>query len=122
MRRYETIFIADPDIPEERRSQIFDKIKDTVKVQNGFIAEFDEWGIKKLAYEMPVFAGLSYMATGKSKESLMIFSHIQNRNQATQLAKLLKENGIDLDQKGVGFMQVIKVEDVIGSFEEEIEV
>ncbi|OQY11539.1 MAG: 30S ribosomal protein S6 [Desulfobacteraceae bacterium 4572_19] len=52
MRRYETIFIADPDIPEERRSQIFDKIKDTVKVQNGFIAEFDEWGIKKLAYEI----------------------------------------------------------------------
>ncbi len=76
---------------------------------------------KKLAYEMPVFAGLSYMAAGKSKGSLMIFSHIQNRNQATQLAKLLKENGIDLNKKGVGFIQVIKVESVIGSFEEDIE-
>ncbi len=77
---------------------------------------------KKLAFEMPVFAGLSYMASGKSKRALMIFSHIQKRSQAIQLAKLLKGNGIDFDKKGVGFMQVIKVEDVIGSFEEEIEV
>ncbi|MCF7792839.1 MAG: PTS sugar transporter subunit IIA [Candidatus Cloacimonetes bacterium] len=76
---------------------------------------------KTLAYEMPIFAGLSYMAQGKSKRSSLIFAHIENRNLAKKLAKLLKENGIDLTKKGVGFLQTIKVEDIIGNFEEDID-
>jgi mannitol/fructose-specific phosphotransferase system IIA component (Ntr-type) len=76
---------------------------------------------KKLAYEMPVFAGLSYMAQGKSKHSSLIFAHIEYREIARKLANLLKENGIDLYKTGVGFIQTIKVDDVIGNFEEDIE-
>ncbi|MCK4696536.1 MAG: hypothetical protein KAT74_12270, partial [Candidatus Cloacimonetes bacterium] len=76
---------------------------------------------KKLAYEIPVFAGLSYMAQGKSKRSNVIFAHIENKDIAHKLAGLLKENGIDLDKKGVGFIQTIKVEDIIGNYEEDIE-
>ena len=76
---------------------------------------------KKLAYEMPIFAGLSYMTQGKSKKSILIFAHIENKEKVHKLAKLLKENGIDLDKKGVGFIQIIKVETVIGNYEEEIE-
>ncbi len=76
---------------------------------------------RKLAYEMPVFAGLSYMAQGKSKESNVILAHIENKNTANKLAELLKENGIDLDKKGVGFIQIIRVESIIGSYEEDIE-
>ena len=76
---------------------------------------------KKLAYEVPVFAGLSYMAQGKSKLSSLIFAHIENRETAHKLAELLKSNGIDLNSKGVGFIQTIRVENVIGNFEEEIE-
>ncbi|MDO9578322.1 MAG: PTS sugar transporter subunit IIA [Candidatus Cloacimonadales bacterium] len=76
---------------------------------------------KKLAYEMPVFAGLSYMAQGKSQHSNLIFAHIEYRDIARKLANLLKENGIDLNKTGVGFIQTIKVENIIGNFEEDIE-
>ena len=76
---------------------------------------------KKLAYEMPVFAGLSYMAQGKSQHSNLIFAHIEYRDIARKLANLLKENGIDLHKTGVGFIQTIKVENVIGNFEEDID-
>ncbi|MDP8200746.1 MAG: PTS sugar transporter subunit IIA [Candidatus Tenebribacter burtonii] len=76
---------------------------------------------RKLAYEMPVFAGLSYMAQGKNKESNVILAHIENKNTANKLAELLKENGIDLDKTGVGFIQVIRVENIIGNYEEDIE-
>ncbi|MBC8465899.1 PTS sugar transporter subunit IIA, partial [bacterium] len=76
---------------------------------------------KKLAYEMPVFAGLSYMAQGKSQHSYLIFAHIEYRDIARKLANLLKENGIDLNKTGVGFIQTIKVDEVIGNFEEDIE-
>ena len=76
---------------------------------------------KKLAYEVPVFAGLSYMAQGKSKHSNVIFAYVENKGVAHQLVDLLKENGIDLDKKGVGFIQIIKVDDIIGNFEEDID-
>lgn len=76
---------------------------------------------RKMAYEMPIFAGLSYMAEGKSKESRVIIATLPHRHDATRLALLLKDNGIDLDATGVGFMHLIKIERTIGSFEEDID-
>ncbi len=52
MRRYETIFIVDPDISEEIRNQLFTKSKELVASMGGFLALFDEWGAKKLAYDI----------------------------------------------------------------------
>jgi len=52
MNRYETIFISDPDISEEIRKQLFKKTTDLIEKQNGFICLFDEWGNKKLAYQI----------------------------------------------------------------------
>lgn len=77
---------------------------------------------KKMAYEMPIFAGLSYMAQGKSKQSDLVFAFLDNKDQADKLAKLLKENGIDLNKKGIGFIQLIKIDNVIGNPEVEIEI
>ncbi len=52
MRRYETIFISDPDISEADRKQVFDKAKELIDQQKGLIIKFDEWGLKKLAYDI----------------------------------------------------------------------
>jgi small subunit ribosomal protein S6 len=52
MRRYETIFIADPDLAEEDQAALLDRIKDTVSQNSGRMIEFDEWGQRKLAYEI----------------------------------------------------------------------
>ncbi|MCF7859857.1 MAG: PTS sugar transporter subunit IIA [Candidatus Cloacimonetes bacterium] len=76
---------------------------------------------RKLAYEMPVFAGLSYMAQGKNKKSNVIIAHVENKNTVNKLADLLKENGIDLDKRGVGFIQLIRVDNIIGNHEEDID-
>jgi len=50
MRRYETIFISDPDISEDDRTLLFGKIKDLIAKLNGYLVVFDEWGVRKLAY------------------------------------------------------------------------
>ncbi|MBN1327795.1 MAG: PTS sugar transporter subunit IIA [Candidatus Cloacimonetes bacterium] len=76
---------------------------------------------RKLAYEMPIFAGLSYMAQGKSKTSRLIFALIDNSTTAHKLAGILKANGIDLSRKGVGFIQTIKIDNIIGNPEENVE-
>jgi small subunit ribosomal protein S6 len=52
MRRYETIFISSPDAPEEARDQVFQKTKDLISQMEGFLVNFDEWGSRKLAYEI----------------------------------------------------------------------
>ncbi|MBW2218527.1 MAG: 30S ribosomal protein S6 [Deltaproteobacteria bacterium] len=52
MRRYETIFISDPDLSETERGQVFEKTKNLISDYNGILVVFDEWGIKKLAYDI----------------------------------------------------------------------
>ena len=52
MRRYETIFIVDPDISDEVRSQLFTKSQEMVASMGGVLVLFDEWGAKKLAYDI----------------------------------------------------------------------
>jgi len=76
---------------------------------------------KKLAYEMPIFAGLSYMAHGKSNKSMMIMASVSERRIVDKLALLLKDNGIDLNVPGIGYIQLIPVFCKIGTTEEQIE-
>ncbi|MBI9076497.1 MAG: 30S ribosomal protein S6 [Desulfatibacillum sp.] len=52
MRRYETIFISDPDLPEDNRAALFERLQGLITENNGYIAFFDEWGARKLAYEV----------------------------------------------------------------------
>ncbi len=52
MKRYETVFIADPDITEDLRVQLFEKVKTLNTAEGGVLLEFDDWGNKKLAYEI----------------------------------------------------------------------
>jgi len=50
MRRYETIFIADPDLQEDARKTLFDKYKNLLQQGGGILIDFDDWGNRKLAY------------------------------------------------------------------------
>ncbi len=52
MRKYETIFISDPDLQDQTRSDLFDKIRNIIAKENGILLDFDDWGNKKLAYEI----------------------------------------------------------------------
>ena len=52
MRKYETVFISDPDLQDQTRSDLFDKVRNIIAKENGIVLDFDEWGNKKLAYEI----------------------------------------------------------------------
>jgi small subunit ribosomal protein S6 len=52
MRRYETVFIVNPELSEEQRQPIFDKLKGILSEDREVLVKFDEWGHKKLAYEI----------------------------------------------------------------------
>lgn len=52
MRRYETIFIVDPDVSDEQRGSIFTRLEELFTQFGGLQVARDEWGVKKLAYEI----------------------------------------------------------------------
>jgi len=51
MNHYETIFIVDPDTPDTDQEPIFEKLKSMI-AETGMLVIFDDWGVKKLAYEI----------------------------------------------------------------------
>ena len=52
MRRYETIFITHPELSEEELSELQAKINSILASLKGDLIKFDDWGIKKLTYEI----------------------------------------------------------------------
>jgi small subunit ribosomal protein S6 len=52
MRRYETIIIIDPDLSAEEREPVLARVKDVIAQQDGYLAFIDDWGTRKLAYEI----------------------------------------------------------------------
>jgi len=52
MRRYETIIIIDPDLSDDERDPVFVRLKEVISQQGGLLVLIDEWGSKKLAYEI----------------------------------------------------------------------
>ncbi|MBZ2175407.1 30S ribosomal protein S6 [Schnuerera sp. xch1] len=51
MRKYEAVFIFMASLEEEKRNQLFDRLKGIIE-KDGTISNVDEWGNRKLAYEI----------------------------------------------------------------------
>jgi len=51
MRNYETIFVLRPNLEEEKRNSMIEKFTGIISA-NGEIKKVDEWGTRKLAYEI----------------------------------------------------------------------
>lgn len=52
MRRYETIIITDPDLGEEARKSLTGKMGELMAAESGYLIKQDDWGVRKLAYEI----------------------------------------------------------------------
>ncbi|HEC31966.1 MAG TPA: 30S ribosomal protein S6 [Deltaproteobacteria bacterium] len=50
MRRYETLFIVDPELTDENLKEVAEKFKNIILADKGHIIKYDEWGKRKLAY------------------------------------------------------------------------
>jgi len=51
MRKYETLFVVRPDVEEEKRVGLIEKFKSIIE-KDGEVEGVNEWGMKKLAYEI----------------------------------------------------------------------
>ena len=52
MKKYETIFILDANLEEEPAQAVLEKVKGIITQANGEILKVEDWGKRKLAYEV----------------------------------------------------------------------
>ncbi len=52
MKRYETIFITHPELSEEDHAELEKKLRSTVAAWKGDVIKLEDWGTKKLGYEI----------------------------------------------------------------------
>jgi small subunit ribosomal protein S6 len=69
MRRYETIFITDPDLQDKDRDSLTQRLDKLISQQEGTLLKIDDWGQKRLAYEIKKkqrghYIRLDYCGTG----------------------------------------------------------
>ena len=69
MNKYELCVVVSAKIEEEERAQVVDKCKALVERFGGQITEVDEWGKKRLAYEVQ-----------KMKEAFYYFVQFESDN------------------------------------------
>ncbi|MGD8561248.1 MAG: 30S ribosomal protein S6 [Desulfarculaceae bacterium] len=55
MRHYETLFIISPDLPEEDTTGVMDKFTGILSEAGANVAKVDNWGRRRLAYEVKKF-------------------------------------------------------------------
>lgn len=84
MRRYETIFITDPDLSSEERDPVLQRVADVINQGDGYLAFTDEWGARKLAYEIKkrdrgYYIRFDFCGTGEVVNEIERFFRIDDR-------------------------------------------
>jgi len=100
MRRYETIFIIDNDLSEEGRPPIFEKLKDLIQQHNGLQVMVDEWGTKRLAYEIKkktrgYYVCLDYCGSGTLVNEIERFFRIDDH--VLKYMTVLLDKDVDIE-------------------------
>ncbi|KGG80005.1 30S ribosomal protein S6 [Caloranaerobacter azorensis H53214] len=83
MRKYEAMFILVPDLEEEVRNNIIEKFKGIIE-QNGTVEKVDEWGVRRLAYEIKHYAEGYYVVINFQAESSVV-------NELDRISKITEQ-------------------------------
>jgi small subunit ribosomal protein S6 len=122
MRRYETIFIVDNDLPEEERFPISEKLKDLIHQHNGLLVAIDEWGGKRLAYEIRkkshgYYVRWDYCGSGVLVDEIERFFRIDDRILKYMTVLLGKDIDIDMIKEEIANAEKMKAEQAPSSDE-----
>jgi len=115
MRRYETFIIIDPDLSDEERSPIFEKVKDLIQQEECLLVMLDEWGDRRLAYEIKkksrgYYVRLDYCGTGKLVDEMERFFRIDDRIMKYMTVLLDKYADIELIKEEMAKAEVKETE------------
>ena len=101
MRRYETIFIVDPDLSDEQQDPVFERLTDLINQHKGIFVKLDRWGTKKLAYEIKkksrgCYVRLDYCGNGLLVDEIERFFRIDDR--ILKYMTVLTKTAVDVEK------------------------
>lgn len=110
MRRYETFIIIDPDLSDDGRKPVIERIKELITQQNGILVLMDEWGSRKLAYEIKsktrgYYIRFDYCGMGPLVDEIERFSRIEDGVLKYMTVVLNKDVDVDAIQKEIDEIQ-----------------
>lgn len=83
MNKYELIYILKPDVEEEKRTQMLERFRGIIEA-DGTIENVDEWGNRKLAYEINKINEGYYVLVNFSSQAEVL-------NELTRILKIADE-------------------------------
>jgi small subunit ribosomal protein S6 len=100
MKRYETIVIIDPDLSKEAEAPFLERVNDLIPQYKGDLIETDDWGTKKLAYDIKKknrghYVRFDFCGDGALVQEMERFFRIDDR--VMKFMTVLLEEDADLD-------------------------
>ena len=101
MRRYETFVIVDPDLSQDQREQVIQRVEDLITQMDGFLVFTDNWGERKLAYNIKkrsrgYYVRFDYCGLSPLVNEIERFFRIDDR--ALKYMTVLLDKAIDFDK------------------------
>lgn len=106
MRKYETIFILNSELSEEDSKAIIERVRELVESLQGEVLKIEEWGKKKLAYEVKkmskgLYVLLHFMGTAqvlselernlRLMDAILKYQTVRLDEKAEKMARMLSE-------------------------------
>ncbi len=102
MRRYETIFIAHPDLPDETISEVVERLSKIITDLKGIVVKVERWGKRKLAYPIK-----------KQQKGYYIFmDFVGEKTVVTELEKNMKFDDNVLKYLSVKKTEMVDLEEI----------
>ncbi len=99
-RRYELVFILPPDLEESKEKEILDRLDNVVEKFDGVFVKREDWGVRKLAYEIKGFSkGHYYLMdfAGSTEIVTELERHLKMIEGVLRFLTMKKEEHADLD-------------------------
>ena len=94
MKAYELLYIVDPSSNEETRAAVAARIEGAINGQGGKIDNVDDWGKRKLAYEIDGLSEGNYILVNFQADP----THIQELDRVLRITDAVKRHMIVVRQ------------------------
>ena len=110
MRKYETIFILQPELSEDDIKSVTTKAQDVISSYKGECFRMDDWGIRKLAYPIKKSARGRYYYLRFDGDSALIAELERRLRLDEKVLRYQSVNITDLPERAVAEKKVVTPE------------
>lgn len=101
MKRYETLFIVQIDLPDDELNSLIERYSEIVTAYKGTIVKIEKWGKRKLAYEIKKQTNGFYVMIDYAGKSAIIDELERNFKIDDKILKfmtIMKDDNVDLEK------------------------